>query len=606
MPEPGIMDPGDAQQPADLLQQALLRSQKKVVLVLDLVESVRLMASDEEGTVKRWLAFSNFVQAQAVPSHHGRVVKSLGDGLMVEFDEARHAVAAANQLHSVLEKNNASLPHDQQMHLRAGINSSHVYSDALDIYGNGVNLTARLASLAGPGETIVSASVRDELTDGLDADVEDLGECYVKHVELPLRAYRVGPSGASPVVAPSRDLGMALRPTIAVIPFDARNREPEHFAVGELIADGVIGQLSRSGELNIISRLSSSKLRHRDMPLTDVSARLGANYVLSGGYVVADGKVLINAELAQANNHHIVWTHRLAGDLQDLLQTQSELSHNLAEAVHKAVLDTEVKQAQTRPLPTLQSYSLLLSGVNLMHRSTTRDFDLSRQVLELLVERHRNSALTRAWLAMWYVLKTTRGLTTDPARDTAEALDHTQRAQDADPDNAFAKAVEGFVYCHLKKDVDAAWQRVSSALEADPSSSLGWLYMGTIESLRGSTTQAVSCAERAMELSPIDPLRYYYLCLAGGAAITDGQWDRAATLLQESWRLNRSHAPTLRALVIANSELGRDDVAKQYLSILRSVDPELTVERYLSHSPGGVRFRERYAQAMARVGLPLR
>ena len=604
MPDPGIMQTGDTQEPADLLQLALPRSQKKVILVMDLVESVRLMASNEEGTVKRWLAFTNFAQTQAIPANQGRLVKSLGDGLMVEFEEPRHAVSAAAMLHGALEKSNAGLADELQMHLRAGINSSYVYSDQLDIYGNGVNLTARLASLAGPGETVVSAGMRDELTDGLDADVEDLGECYVKHVEQPLRAYRIGPAGSSPVVAPLGGYGTALQPTIAVIPFDARNREPEHFAVGELIADGVIGQLSRSGELNIISRLSSSKLRHRNMPLTDIVNHLGANYVLSGSYVVSNGKLLVNAELAQTDNHQIVWAHRLTSDVQDLLQVQSELSHNLAEAVHKAVLDTEVMKAQTRPLPTLQSYSLLLSGVNLMHRSTARDFDLSRQVLELLVERHRNSAATRAWLAMWYVLKTTRGLTTDPARDTAEALDHTQRAQDADPENAFAKAVEGFVYCHLKKNPDAAWQRVDAALTADPNSSLGWLYMSTIETLRGNASNAVACADRAMGLSPIDPLRYYYLCLAGGAALANAQWDRAEDLLLRSWRLNRSHLPTVRLLVIANAELGRDEVARKYLGEMMAIDPELTVEKYLSRSAGARQLRERFAEDMARLGLP--
>lgn len=605
MPDPGIMPSGNTQEPADLLQLALPSSQKKVVLVLDLVESVRLMAGDEAGTVKRWLAFTHQAQTQTIAAHQGRLVKSLGDGLMIEFEQPRHAVNAAHALHGLLGQGNIGLPPEQQMHLRAGIHSSHVYSDQFDIYGAGVNLTSRLASLAGPGETVVSANVRDELSDVLDADVEDLGECYVKHVELPVRAYRIGPAGGAPVVQLPHEHGAAsLQPTIAVIPFEARSNEPEHLAIGELIADGVTAQLSRSGELNIISRLSSTVFRGREMPLDDIGSRLGADYVLSGSYVVSGGKLLISAELAQTHNHHIVWAQRLSGDVEDLLHVESELSHQMAAATHKAVLDTEVKKALTQPLPTLQSYSLMLSGVNLMHRSTARDFDLSRQLLELLIERHRNAATSRAWLAMWYVLKTTRGLTTNPLREAAEALDHTQRALDAEPDNSLALAVEGFVYCHLKKDPDTAWQRVGAALETDSSNSLAWLYMSVIESLRGQTSDAVASAQRAMELSPIDPLRYYYLCLAGSAAVCDEQPELSADLLHQSWRLNRSHVPTLRGLVIANSELGRDELAKKYLSELLRVDPRMTVARYLSQAPGGFRLRERFAQAMARVGLP--
>jgi class 3 adenylate cyclase/TolB-like protein/Tfp pilus assembly protein PilF len=604
MPDPGIMQAGIEQPLADLLQLALLSSQKKVVLVMDLVESVRLMASDEPGTVRRWLEFTRQAQDRVIPANQGRLVKSLGDGLMVEFEHPRQAVAAAQTLHDLLDQANTTLPPSKHMRLRAGIHSSMVYSDAHDIYGAGVNLTSRLAALAQPGETVISASVRDELTDGLDTRVQDLGDCYVKHVEQPVRAYKISPVGAPP--HPPREQGARMQPAIAVIPFEARSNEPQHYAVGELIADAVIAQLSRSDELSVISRLSSTVFRQRGAALSEVASHLGADYVLSGSYVASGGKLLVNAELAQAGGQQVIWAERMHGEVQDLLQAQSELSHQIADATHKAVLDTEVKKALTQPLPTLQSYSLMLSGVNLMHRSTQREFDMSRQVLESLIERHRFSATTRAWLAMWYVLRATRGLASNPLREAAEALDQTQRALENEPQNALALAVKGFVYCHLKKDLDLAWQRVNQALAVNPNTPMAWLYMSTIESLRGETSHAVACAGQAMQLSPMDPLRYYYLCLAGCAANFDGQWARASTLLQQSLRLNRYHAPTLRALVIAHSELGQDEAAKGHLADLLRIHPGLTVERYISDSPGGLVFRERFSRAMSRVGLPSR
>lgn len=602
MPQPGIMDPGDAQQPADFLQQALLRSQKKVVLVLDLVESVRLMASDEVGTVSRWLDFTRHAENKVIPAHQGRLVKSLGDGLMVEFEQPRQAVAAAQTLHDTLEQGNAGLPPERHMRLRAGINTSQVYSSEHDIYGNGVNLTSRLANLAQPGETIISAGVRDELTDGLDAQVHDLGDCYVKHVQEPVRAYRISP--VREAVRPQEQPAQLL-PTIAVIPFLTRSNEPEHFDIGELIADGIIALLSRSGQLKVISRLSATVFRQRNAALKQLKTHLGADYVLSGSYVVSGSRLLINVELAQTRDHHIAWADRLSGEVQDLLQAESELSHQIADATQKALLDTEVQKTLTQPLPTLQSYSLMLGGVHLMHRSTPREFDMSRQVLELLLERHRLSANARTWLAMWYVLRTTRGMARDAQRESRTALDHTQRALDIDPNSSLALAMEAFVHCHMKKDTATAEHKLVSALELDPCNALAWLFKSTVDSLRGNTAGAVNCAEHAMALSPTDPLRYYYLSLAGSAALSDGQWLKAADLASQSWRLNRSHLPTVRALVIANSELGRHELARVQLTELRRLDPQLTVRSYLDQAPGGANsLRQRFGEAMARVGLP--
>lgn len=201
---------------------------------------------------------------------------------MVEFDEPRDAVAAALALHAIAAQINRPLPPDRQMHLRAGINATHVFTDANDIYGAGVNLAARLATLAGPGETVVSATARDGLSDGLDATLEDLGECYLKHIDQPVRAYRAGAGGAAPVVVAQREYMAPLQPTVAVIPFTSHSRAPEHFAIGELIADGVIGQLSRTVELKVISRLSTTVFRNREADMPQLETHLVANCVLSG------------------------------------------------------------------------------------------------------------------------------------------------------------------------------------------------------------------------------------------------------------------------------------------------------------------------------------
>src|SRR6266545_4674811 len=334
---------------------ALVR-QETVVLLVDLVESVRLMREHEDFTVRRWADFVGIVTTEILPRYRGVLVKSLGDGLLARFETVPDAADAAAAMHRTLAAQNAGMPEDQHFDLRAGINAAMAWSDGVDIYGTGVNLAARLATLAGPGETIASASAheqlatalaglaspgetigsataRDELTPGVDASCEDLGECILKHFDKPVRAYRVGPPSPPPSLTRRRDYGTAMQPTIAVIPFSARSDSPALFDVGNLIADSVIWRLSKAADLKVISRLSTAVFRGRANDVGEVSAHLGATYVLGGAYVADAGKIMVTAELSEARNNQVVWTDRLNGEIGDLLRPESELADRIAQAV---------------------------------------------------------------------------------------------------------------------------------------------------------------------------------------------------------------------------------------------------------------------------------
>jgi class 3 adenylate cyclase len=200
----------------------------KVLLVMDVVESVRLMEQDEEDFVRRWQQLVQHAE-RILPLHGGRIVKSLGDGLMLEFANAQGCTRAAFAMQHFSKQASSSYAPQQQLHLRMGGHLASFVTDQYDIYGTDVNLTARFSTLAGPGEIVVTDDLRDCLTAELDADIEDLGECHLKHVENTVRAYRIGPAGHAPVIAASTPENTDFRPTIAVIPFEARSNEPEHF-----------------------------------------------------------------------------------------------------------------------------------------------------------------------------------------------------------------------------------------------------------------------------------------------------------------------------------------------------------------------------------------
>jgi adenylate cyclase len=613
---------------SDIRGAGMLVRQETVVLLADLVESVRLMREHEAYTVRRWADFVRIVSAEILPRHRGLLVKSLGDGLLARFEVVSDAVDAAAEMHRTLAAQNEGLPEQQHFQLRAGVNAAMAWSDGLDIYGTGVNLAARLATLAGPGETIASASAheqlaaalaslanpgetigsaaaRDELTHGVDAWCEDLGDCILKHFDKPVRAYRVGPASPHPGLAGRRDYGTAMEPTIAVIPFGARNHAPDHFDIGNLIADSVIWRLSRTANLKVISRLSTNVFRGRVSDVAEVSAHLGATYILSGGYVVAGGNLLVTAELSAARTNQVVWTDRMSGKIDDLLQAESELAHRIAAAVHLSVFDAEVEHILTQPLPTLESYSLLLGSIKLMHRSSKDEFLQTRKILDELINRHSRIAAPRAWLANWYILRVTRGWSEDRKREAAEALSATHAALDRDPSDALALATEGFVYCHLLNDLDTARKRCEQAVDANPSHALGWLYRGTVNAFKGDGAAAVSATRRAMELSPLDPQRYYFESLAATAELSAQQYANAEKLARSSILLNRMHPSTWRALTIALVSQRRMDEAREALGMLLELEPELTVAKYLARLPNAqLETGRHWARCLELAGLP--
>lgn len=379
----------------------------KVIAVLDVVESVRLMEQDEHAFISRWHRFVEFA-SQLVPGHGGRVHKSLGDGLMLEFAEPQDCVRAAFALQDWCREANSTTPPDNQMHLRLGAHLAEFVADKYDIYGNDVNLTARIAGLAGPAEIVVSAALRDRLAPGLDADIEDLGECFLKHVKEPVRVYRIGPVGEAPIIERGA-LAANLRPTIAVIPFSTRSAEPLHQMLGEAVADEVIAALSRTSELHVISRLSTTVFRDRREDIQDIKSHLGATYILSGSCRTAGNQLALFVELIDTRTGHITWAENLKGEVRNVFAIEDELINRLVAGVSASVMATELKRSQAYAMPNLDGYTLLLSSVSLMHRTTWGDFERAKQLLDHLIERMRRHPLPYAWLAQWHVLKVQQG-----------------------------------------------------------------------------------------------------------------------------------------------------------------------------------------------------
>lgn len=576
----------------------------KVVLVIDLVESVRLMAADEARVVEAWRQFLAHIDHTLLPRFPGRIVKSLGDGLLAEFDNASHALALALAVHRYMHKTQGHLPPAERLQLRAGLHATHLYEEARDVFGSGVNLAARVAGLAQPGQTVVTAEVRDLVVDGLDAELEDMGECYLKHWPEPVRTWRAWAAGTSgqgrvpqaPVLPPED-----LRPTIAVVPFTSRSTSPDYEVVGDIIADGVINQMSRTGLMRVISRLSTTAFRGRADLLT-ISAQLSAGFVLSGSYSVLGDRVIITAELAEVRRQDVIWTDRLVGPLDDLLQLQSQLIAALADASSQALIQATVQRAQVLPVPQLESHALLLGGINLMHRSTVRDLDRSRELLEAVCERHGRVATPWAWVAKWHILNVVQGRSGDAATEFRTAIDIADRALDLEPTSSLALAIKGHVQCHLGTQLDESRQLLLQATEINPNDHTAWLYAGFWSTMWGDPADAVRESEKALELSPLDPQRFFIEMLVAHSYLMANELEKAIDMSLVSLRRNRYYLATLRVLMTAQFEMGRITQAQETLSKLAALQPDLTVSRFLSYGKSSP-LRIRAAKAMRGLGL---
>ena len=588
------------------LTHTLSRS-RKVLLVLDVVESVRLMEADENGFIQRWQQIRERTK-QLLQQHDGRIVKSLGDGLMLEFNHVSGCVKTAFALRDFCAAGNAFLRPESHMHLRVGAHVAEFVADEQDIYGTDVNLTARIATLAGPGEIIVSADVRDQLAVGLDVDVEDLGDCHLKHVDKTIRAYRIGPPGIAPVIQPGNTVPLDLRPTIAVIPFASRGMDSHHALIGEAVADELIAALSRTAELHVISRLSTTVFGNRPTDgkaLEDIRQHLGATYVLSGRCRVIGQQVSLFVELAEAAGGRIVWADNLKSTVQGLFAVEDDLLSRIVGTVSSAVMRRELNRAENHALPTLEGYTLLMGAVAMMHRTDYHDFDRARLMLEHLIERSRRHPVPHAWLAKWHVLKVQQGWSTDFEAEARLATDSTKRARESEPNNALALTVEGFIQTNLRKDTEAGSRNYEAALAANPNESLALLLRGTMRAFRGEGVTAVQDTRRALQLSPLDPIRYFYDSLAATAALAANDYEEARTLATRSLRANRTHTSTLRALVIAHVGLGDIAEARHVMETLRRLEPSLTVSNFLARSPSsGFETGVRWSNALQQAGLP--
>lgn len=526
----------------------------------------------------------------------GRPVTADEDGCCIVFDRVRPAVVAALRARAL----EAPVP------LQVGLLAVDIVKGE-ELDRDAVRRARALASQAGGGDIWLTADLATEFVAGVDGEVEDLGDTPVAGEDL--RVFRVRPFGpvmSVPPVSVPLPARLGLRPSIVMLPLVSpiADGDPEEL-LGEALADDVIAHLSRLQELSVISGLSSRRLRRCGFEPARRAGLLDANFMLTGTYRRMDDRVLVRLRLEDTASGEVLCPIEAVCGLREAFDPCEPLGGLIAEQVAQALFARAVTASRGRSLPEVDGHALLMGAIALMHRGARPEFERAHAMLLHLAQRPGCRGVVSAWLAKWHVLRVVQGWSVDPSADASLALDLVGRSLDEDSQDALALSIGGLVHAYLRKDLHVAGAMYEEAIEANPSEPLAWLFSATRLAYLGRGRAAQEAGDRALRLSPIDPMKYFFDSLAATASLADGGWERSEALCRRSLRANRSHASTWRTLAFALVMLNRMDEAREAVQRLRLIEPGFTVSRFRERFPGrDGPMAAPWAEALKAAGLP--
>jgi class 3 adenylate cyclase/TolB-like protein len=576
------------------------------LIFADVVESVRLIDADQVRNAWRISQLLDSLVQLATGSFGAELLERRGDGLLLCWSgQQSRAAACALQLAALADTQGRGDVDDDRILLRFGLHCGDMLRDGARVYGSQVNMAARVAALAAPGQVVLSQAMRDCITPGLDGELVDLGDCWVKHVAEPVRVYRWAPAGRTQAEARLPEPSLPC-PCIAVLPFrmTAMRGTADQEAIAELIGENIVHALSRTDQLAVVSWFSTRRIAPGDAGLADTANKLGAGWIVSGSCAGEPGRLVIGVELLDAHNNAVAWTARINSSLSDLLEAEPACAGEVAQGLVQRVCEGEAKRLARHALPNLASHSILTGAIGLMHRSARDSFLKSREALEYLLERHPRMHAVRPWLAQWYVLKNTRSFGQEPKADAAHAIAQTRRALDALPQDARALALLGFAHFHLLDDVDTAERHLDLAVQANPNDPLALTFTAAVKSSCRKADEGLGLSISALRIAPFDPLRDYMRGIAAGCALSCGDLALGSRLAEQSLRENAAHPYAWRVLLIASALQGELDKARQAHQRLLQLGVQLTVASYRLRSKLRPQELDLATQALRAAGVP--
>jgi adenylate cyclase len=578
------------------------RQRLGAILSADAVGYSRLMSADERATVAALDAARGVFRTE-IEASHGRVIDMAGDSVLAIFDSAIGAVSAAVTVQRRLDEASRSVPEDRRMRYRIGIHLGDVI-ERLDgtVYGDGVNMAARLQGLAEPDGITVSSAVHGAVGNRLAVTFVDQGEREVKNM-APVRVFAISTKPAAAGEAGQHTIARRERPSIAVLPFANMSGDPEQEYFADGIAEDIITELSRFRSIFVIARNSSFSYRGQAVDVRKVARELGVRYVLEGSVRRGGNRIRITAQLIDATNGHHVWADRYDRDLTDLFTVQDEVNRSIIGAIAPGIVMAEIQRATSKKAAELDTWDRIMQAHWHIRRFTRDDLGQAVRLLEDLLVHEPNNASALGDLAFALHFSALFGWAESPPHAIARMSEVAQRAVAADGQDSVAHTAlaihELFTGRH-----DEALRRLRRAIELNPNSSFAHGYVGVVHAFGGEPELAFQSAAEAMRLSPRDLLTVIWRVVEGWSHLAAGRFAEAAESARLAIEWNAAFVDAHALLAAACAHAGRLVEARAALAECRRQMPGLTVrDQRLVRPFRRLADQERFLDGLRKAGL---
>src|SRR5215468_6011299 len=584
-------------------QNPVLHQRLACILAADVVGYTRLMERDERDTHSRLMELRFSIMQPLIGERQGRIVKNTGDGFMAMFECPRAAMESAIAMQRAVTEREADLPPDRRIAFRMGLNIADVIVEDHDIYGDGVNIAARLQGYAEPGGIVISGAVRDAVGGTLGLDVADLGLLQLRNLSHPVQVISLRLPGAPTASVGEMAGGYEGRAWIAVLPFrNLDGPEDAYFAHG--IVDHIIYALAALKELFVISRGSTVDFQDEAIDVRAIGERLGVRYVLSGSVLRSGNRLRISAELGDATTGEIVRADHHDGDLGDLFDLQDRIAQEVVKAIAPNGRERELKKSLRKRPQNMTAYDLVLQAMEPLYELDYATFSRARGLLQRAIALDPSYAPAFSHAAYWHIFRIGQEWSHDLAADRAEAARLAAAAIANDTNDAMALACYGYVQSFLKKDYEEAIEFIDRSIATGPNCALAWIFKGATLCFIGDGPNAVRCAETGVRLSPLDKHVFFAEHILAQAHYINANFDKAIAWARRSDQHNARLTSNLRTLISSLVATNHFEEAREVAARHARIAPTFSVRAWAARTPMQGEIRKRRVERLLAAGMP--
>ena len=575
------------------------------VLMADVVGYSRLMEADQVGVLAAWKERLSCVIEPVFRKHGGRIVKIIGDGVLVEFGSAVNAVIAAIEAQNGMSAANGGQPGKAPIVLRIGINLGEVMGEGEDIYGDGVNIAARLEPLADPGGVCISAKVYEEVRGKLDQPFDDAGEQTLKNIARPVRIYHLRPEGAASRPPRRTEPALPDKPSIAVLPFQNMSGDPEQEYFADGMVEDIITALSRLRWLFVIARNSSFTYKGRAVDVKQVGRELGVRYVLEGSVRKAGNRVRITGQLIDAATGTHLWADRFDGELADVFDLQDQVTASVVGTISPKLEQAEIERAKRKPTGNLDAYDYFLRGMAAFYQFNKQANEEALALFIRATELDPQFASAYGMAARCYAQRKGFGWVTEREREIADARRLAEQAAELGRDDPVALCAAGFATFLVVGDLEEGAALIDRSLALDPNLAWIWQFSAMAKAHAGEAETAIEHAARAMRLSPQDPQMFGMQVVMAQAHFFAGRYDDAMSWAEEAVRQRPNFFVAICVAAASAALAGMPAKAEKAMARVRELNPALRLSNLRELIP--IRHPEdfaRWSDGLRKAGLP--